>query len=199
MSTTVFTKVEFSLSALIEKIRLGEITLPDIQRPFVWPNTKVRNLFDSMLKGFPVGYLLFWANVVPEGIRHVGADLKQRVPSSLIVDGQQRLTSLYAVLTGTPIVRDDYRQERIRIAFRPADRVFDVTNAAIEKDAEFIPDPNCTLRGVVRVSEFVAIDGGNMQRSSTRDSFERFRMSGGRKICPASVRTTSKTGVANRL
>jgi hypothetical protein len=140
MSTTVFTKVEFSLSALIEKIRLGEIGLPDIQRPFVWPNTKVRNLFDSMLKGFPVGYLLFWANVVPEGIRHVGADLKQRVPSSLIVDGQQRLTSLYAVLTGTPIVRDDYRQERIRIAFRPTDRVFDVTNVAIGMDAEFIPD-----------------------------------------------------------
>jgi hypothetical protein len=140
MSTTVYTKVEFNLSALIEKIRLGEIALPDIQRPFVWPNTKVRNLFDSMLKGFPVGYLLFWANVVPEGIRHVGADLKQRVPSSLIVDGQQRLTSLYAVMTGTPIVREDFRPERIRIAFRPADRTFDVTNAAIEKDAEFIPD-----------------------------------------------------------
>lgn len=156
MSATVFTKVEFNLSALIEKIALGEIALPDIQRPFVWPNTKVRNLFDSMLKGFPVGYLLLWANIVPEGIRHVGVDLKQRVPSSLIVDGQQRLTSLYAVLTGTPVVREDYRQERIRIAFRPADRFFDVTNAAIEKDVEFIPDVSQLWIGDLAPIRFVA-------------------------------------------
>ncbi len=58
----------------------------------------------------------------------------------MIVDGQQRLTSLYAVLTANEIVTEDYSKARIRIAFRPRDATFDVTNAAIEKNAEFMPD-----------------------------------------------------------
>ena len=48
MSETVFTKVDYDLGALVKYIGLGEIGLPDIQRPFVWPNAKVRDLFDSM-------------------------------------------------------------------------------------------------------------------------------------------------------
>lgn len=57
-------------------------------------------------------------------------------PVFLIVDGQQRLTSLYAVITGSKVVRDDYSEGRIRIAFRPTDATFSVTDAAIEKDPE---------------------------------------------------------------
>lgn len=62
MEATLFKQVGYSLSKLIEDIDIGEIGLPDIQRPFVWTTAKVRNLFDSMYKGFPVGYLLFWIN-----------------------------------------------------------------------------------------------------------------------------------------
>jgi len=62
MKATLFKEVGYSLSKLIEDIDVGEIGLPDIQRPFVWNQAKVRDLFDSMYKGFPVGYLLFWAN-----------------------------------------------------------------------------------------------------------------------------------------
>ncbi len=54
--TTLFKEVNYSLTKLIQDIEVGEIGLPDIQRPFVWSNTKVRDLFDSMYKGFPVGY-----------------------------------------------------------------------------------------------------------------------------------------------
>ncbi|MBM4084114.1 MAG: DUF262 domain-containing protein [Planctomycetes bacterium] len=140
MSVTLFKEVSYSLAKLIEDIDMGEIGLPDIQRPFVWGNAKVRDLFDSMYKGFPVGYLLFWANGLPGGHRQIGADPKQKVPRLLIVDGQQRLTSLYAVLKGAPIVRKDYRTERIFIAFRPTDQKFEVTDAAIRRDAEYIPD-----------------------------------------------------------
>ncbi len=60
MSKTVFTKVDYNLGTLIQYIGLGGIGLPDIQRPFVWKNAKVRDLFDSMYRGYPVGYLLFW-------------------------------------------------------------------------------------------------------------------------------------------
>ena len=140
MSKTLFKEVSYSLSKIIEDIDLGEIGLPELQRPFVWPNTKVRDLFDSMYRGFPVGYLLFWANGVTEGHRQIGEQPKQRIPRLLIVDGQQRLTSLYAVLKGLAVVRDNYRQERIFIAYRPRDQLFEVADAAIQRDPECISD-----------------------------------------------------------
>lgn len=139
MSNVLFTEVTYPLSNLLENIELGEIGLPEIQRPFTWPNTKVRDLFDSMYKGFPVGYLLFWANGAG-GHRVIGTNIKQKVPRLLIVDGQQRLTSLYAVLKGIQVVRSNYQKERIYIAFRPSDQIFEVTDATIRRNPEFISD-----------------------------------------------------------
>jgi len=140
MKATLFKEVGYSLSKLIADIDLGEIGLPDIQRPFVWTPSKVRDLFDSMYKGFPVGYLLFWSNSAADGSRQIGTDPYKKVPRLLIVDGQQRLTSLYAVLKGRPIVREDYSTQRIHIGFRPRDAKFEVADAAIRRDPEYIPD-----------------------------------------------------------
>ncbi len=140
MNTTLFKEIGYSLLLIIEDIEMGEIGLPELQRPFVWPNTKVRDLFDSMYKGFPVGYLLFWANGVGDSHREIGSNAKQKYPRLLIVDGQQRLTSLYAVLKGKTVLRDNYRHEHISIAFRPSDQKFEVSDAAIIKNPEFIPD-----------------------------------------------------------
>jgi uncharacterized protein with ParB-like and HNH nuclease domain len=127
MSETVFTKVEFTLGFLMDAIQLGTIGLPEIQRPFVWKNAKVRNLFDSMYQGFPVGYLLLWENGA-EDSRAIGVDGKQKVPQQLIVDGQQRLTSLYAVIKSVPVVRENYDAERIEIAFNPLAGKFEVAD-----------------------------------------------------------------------
>ena len=102
MNKTVYKKIDYDLSGLISDIRIGDIALPELQRPFVWKNAKVRNLFDSMYRGFPVGFFLFWEPSVVEGARTIGTDGKQKTPRLLVVDGQQRLTSLYAVMTGTP-------------------------------------------------------------------------------------------------
>jgi len=122
-------------------IDLGDIGLPDIQRPFVWPTTKVRDLFDSMYRGFPVGYLVFWSNGQINKARHIGLEEKgHSFPSLLIVDGQQRLTSLYSVFRGKPVLDENYQPRRLKIAFRPRDGRFEVSDAAIEKDPEFIPD-----------------------------------------------------------
>jgi len=140
MSDTVFKEIGYSLDTLISEIESGEIDLPEIQRPFKWKNPKVRDLFDSMYRGFPVGYLLFWANGLPNGHRQIGTDTKQRVPRLLIVDGQQRLTSLYAVMKGAEVLRENYRKERIFIAFSPKDDVLQVADAAVKNNAEFIPD-----------------------------------------------------------
>lgn len=140
MAQVLFRKVDYSLTKLMEDIDIGEIGLPDIQRPFVWPDTKVRDLFDSMYKGYPVGYLLFWENGLPGEHRVIGTNGKQKAPRLLIVDGQQRLTSLYAVLRGKPVLRKDYNAERIIIAFNPKQRKFEVANSVIRRDPEWIPD-----------------------------------------------------------
>lgn len=139
MTTTLFKEVSYALSKLINDIEMGEIGLPDIQRPFVWKNAKVRDLFDSMYRGYPVGYFLFWENQVGTKTKRIGATDHQKVPQLLIVDGQQRLTSLFAVLKGIPVVRENYETEKIEIAFRPTDGAFQVCDAAIRKDPEFLP------------------------------------------------------------
>jgi len=147
MSEILFKEIGYTVEKLNSEIESGEIGLPDIQRPFKWRNPKVRDLFDSMYRGFPVGYLLFWANGLPDGHRQIGTDAKQRVPRLLIVDGQQRLTSLYAVIKGAEVVRENYRKERIFIAFSPKDEVLRVTDAAVRNNAEFIPDISVLWRG----------------------------------------------------
>lgn len=106
---TCFKKVDYDLSGLLHYIDIGDMGLPDIQRPFVWSKAKVRDLFDSMYRGFPVGYLLFWANGAVDGARQIGTDGKQKAPNLLIVDGQQRLTSLYSVLRGKQVLDSDYK------------------------------------------------------------------------------------------
>jgi len=138
---TCFKKVDYALSGLLHYIEIGDIGLPDIQRPFVWSNAKVRDLFDSMYRGFPVGYLLFWENGSGEMAKQIGLGHKQhKVPARLIVDGQQRLTSLYAVFRGKKVLDEDYRERQIEVAFRPRDGKFDVADAAIRKDPEWIPN-----------------------------------------------------------
>lgn len=138
MAAALFKDATYSVARLVEDIQRGTIALPDIQRPFVWHASKVRSLFDSMYRGFPVGFLLFWETGTDPGARQIGSG--DAAPRLLIVDGQQRLTSLFAVMTGASVLREDYTTARIRIAFRPADATFAVTDAAIEKDPEYIPD-----------------------------------------------------------
>ena len=158
MAITVFKDSSYSLSTLLEEIDRGEIALPDIQRPFVWKSAKVRDLFDSMYRGFPVGNLLFWATGAEMGARRIGTHAHEAAPRLMIVDGQQRLTSLYTVLTGKEVLRDDYTASRIRIAFRPRDGSFEVADAAVVKDPEFIHDVSILWDGggrAKKVREFL--------------------------------------------
>lgn len=136
---TLFTTTAYSLASLVEDIDQGKIGLPDIQRPFVWPNVNVRNLFDSLYRGYPAGYLLFWETGADAGTRTIGVK-GVKAPSLAIVDGQQRLTSLYAVVKGREVLRSDFKRERIRIAFSPLQGRFEVADASTVKDKSFIPD-----------------------------------------------------------
>jgi len=166
VAITEFKDSSYQLSTLLDEIRRGEIGLPDIQRPFVWNSSKVRELVDSMYKGFPVGFLLFWATGAEAGARRIGTDDSEAAPRLMIIDGQQRLTGLYSVITGKPIVWEDYTEGRIRISFRPRDQVFAVTDAAIEKNPEYVTDISTLW-----------IDGG--KRRVTRAFMERLQESKG--------------------
>ena len=138
---TCFKRVDYDLSSLLHFIDIGDIGLPDIQRPFVWPNAKVRDLFDSMYRGFPVGNLLFWENANTNGVKQIGfGDKAHTVPARLIVDGQQRLTSLFSVFRAKKVLDANYAERSIEIAFRPRDGKFDVADAAIRRDPEWIPN-----------------------------------------------------------
>jgi hypothetical protein len=138
------------IDTLFTWIKTGEIAIPEIQRPFVWDATKVRNLLDSLFKGFPVGFLIAW--------RNPNVRLKDGTTSSgkrILIDGQQRVTALMASLLGREVVNKDYREVRIRIAFHPGDKRFEVSNPAIAKDAAWLPDiavvfdPNTSLFDLV--------------------------------------------------
>jgi len=135
---TLFKEVNYNLTTLIQQIDLGVIGLPDIQRPFVWKDTKVRDLFDSMYKGYPVGYFLFWANANVEGTKGIGTSIKQKNPTLLIVDGQQRLTSLYAVVKGQEVLRENYEKANIIISFNPLEEKFEIPDASTKKNPRFL-------------------------------------------------------------
>ncbi len=155
MAGTLFNQVNYTVGTLVQAIEMGSIGLPHIQRPFVWPNTKVRDLFDSMYRGYPVGHLLFWKNGLAGEHRTIGTGSKQLPPNLLIVDGQQRLVSLYAVLRGVKVVREDYSEEQIEIAFDPLRETFQVADAATRRDRAYIPNvsevlaPGADLFGIV--------------------------------------------------
>lgn len=137
----LFKDADYNLAKLTEDINAGVIGLPDIQRPFVWSDTQVRDLFDSMYRGYPVGYLLFWENAHQEHTRTIGDRSEQRRPPRfLIVDGQQRLTSLFAVVKGREVVRENYEKEKIVISFHPLTEKFVVPDAATRNNPEYIQD-----------------------------------------------------------
>ncbi len=65
MATQRFSHTQYPINALVENIDSGELSLPDLQRPFVWKRSRVRDLFDSLYHGYPAGYFLFWSTPAP--------------------------------------------------------------------------------------------------------------------------------------
>jgi hypothetical protein len=135
MATQRYSVTPHPIETLLTWVKSGEIAIPEIQRPFVWEATKVRNLLDSLYQGYPVGYLIAWRNPTVK--------LKDGTPSvgkRILIDGQQRVTALMAALLGREVLTKDYETARIRIAFHPLEERFEVANPAIRKDVSWIED-----------------------------------------------------------
>ena len=135
MSTQRYSVTPHPIETLLTWVKSGEIAIPEIQRPFVWDATKVRNLLDSLYRGYPVGYLIAWRNPTVK--------LKDGTSSAgkrILIDGQQRVTALMAALLGREVLTKNYETLRIRIAFHPQEERFEVANPAIRKDVSWIED-----------------------------------------------------------
>ena len=135
MSTQRYSVTPHPIETLLIWVKSGEIAIPEIQRPFVWEATKVRNLLDSLYQGYPVGYLIAWRNPTVK--------LKDGTSSAgkrILIDGQQRVTALMAALLGREVLTKDYETVRIRIAFHPQEERFEVANPAIRKDVAWLED-----------------------------------------------------------
>ena len=135
----IFKTVSWQVDQLISGVQQGSISLPDLQRPFVWPATKVRDLFDSMYRGYPVGTLMFWDVSEEDSTRAISGTATISAAHQ-IVDGQQRLTSLYAAMKGLEVQDDSYRRKSIKIAFHPSTERFEVATAATARSTEWIHD-----------------------------------------------------------
>jgi len=135
METQHYSVNQQSISNILGWVQSGEVAIPEIQRPFVWNATKVRDLIDSLYKGYPAGYVIIWKNPdvkIKDGVTSEG--------KKIIIDGQQRIIALQASLLGRSLVNKDYQKTNIKIAFKPTEERFEVSNPAISKDNSWIPD-----------------------------------------------------------
>ncbi len=141
MGKELFTNIPSKVKNLIDDVRIGKIGLPDLQRPFVWQDNKVRDLFDSMLRGYPIGYVMLWESPVDYNEKKDSIGTNKKIyeePKELVIDGQQRLTALVAAMYGIKVKDKNYNEREIKISYNPLTREFAVWTTVIEKDPEWI-------------------------------------------------------------
>ncbi len=134
-----FTLLQYSVSGILGLIETEQFVIPEIQRPFVWKRSQVRDLIDSLYNGYPTGYIITWKN----------PDVKTKDGSKsngkhVLIDGQQRITALMAAIAGKEVLDEDFNLDRIKIAFNPLatddSKRFAVQDASHLKDKRWIPD-----------------------------------------------------------
>ena len=146
MEVEKFTNESITIKGLLGLIETKDIAIPEIQRPFVWKNSQVRDLIDSLYKGYPTGYIILWKNP--------NVKLKDGTVSSgrkVIIDGQQRITALMAAVAARKVFNSEFKETPIKIAFNPFAaleylngnsevEIFAVQTPAHLKSKHWIPD-----------------------------------------------------------
>jgi hypothetical protein len=143
MENEKYSNYPLSISAILGLIEANDIAIPEIQRPFVWKKTQVRDLIDSLYKGYPTGYIILWKNP--------NVKLKDGTISSgkkVLIDGQQRITALMTAIAGRTVFNSEYKEDRIKIAFNPLaarskdseTELFAVSTPALQKSKKWISD-----------------------------------------------------------
>ncbi|EIE40295.1 DUF262 domain-containing protein [Mycoplasmopsis canis] len=126
------------------------ISVPEIQRPFVWKTSQVRDLIESLYNGYPIGYIIISNS---KGIRKRDGELSKN--EKLLIDGQQRITSIWAALLKVPTIDKYYKEKTITISFNPRKEKFETLNPAIEKDKEWISDISIFFKKDAQSDKFI--------------------------------------------
>jgi hypothetical protein len=137
-------KIDTTVGKLVDMIKDGDLRLPEMQRRYVWPATRVRDLLDSLYRGYPSGTILVWETdrEMPSRDLDIGQQKGAFGGHRLLLDGQQRLTSLSAVVRGLPV---DVRGRK-----KPIDILFNLGHPegppieVLEVDDEAPEDPDDT-------------------------------------------------------
>ena len=138
------------IETLLSWVKSGEIAIPEIQRPFVWDATKVRDLMDSLYQGYPIGYVIAWRN---PNVRLKDGSISEG--KKILIDGQQRVTALSAAILGDYVVDKTYKRIKIKIAFNPIEEKFEVQNPAILKDKVWLYDISEAITGSIGILKLV--------------------------------------------
>lgn len=131
----IYTVTPQSVETILAWVKSKEIAIPEIQRPFVWERTDVRDLLDSLYSGFPVGYLITWKNPTVR-LKSGGLSSGRKI----LIDGQQRVTALMTSLLGEKVLNDDYEDLRMVVSFNPLTEALEVANVALKNDPFWIFD-----------------------------------------------------------
>lgn len=139
MNGEKFSLMQYPVSAILGFIEADDFIIPEIQRPFVWKRSQVRDLIDSLYNGYPTGYIITWKN--PDVMTKDGQKSNGK---KILIDGQQRITALMAAIVGKEVLDSDFNKDRIKIAFNPfpedESKRFAVQDASHLKDKRWIPD-----------------------------------------------------------
>lgn len=143
MDKQKYNNYPLAISQILGLIEANDIAIPEIQRPFVWRRSQVRDLMDSLYKGYPTGYIIIWKN---PSVKLKDGSISEG--KKVLIDGQQRITALMTAIAGKTIVFDDYTEGRVKIAFdpfaaisgNPDAELFAVQTSAHLKSKRWIPD-----------------------------------------------------------
>ena len=143
MDKQKYNNYPLAISQILGLIEANDIAIPEIQRPFVWRRSQVRDLMDSLYKGYPTGYIIIWKN---PSVKLKNGSLSEG--KKVLIDGQQRITALMTAIAGKTVVFDDYSEGRVKIAFdpfavvseNPDAELFAVQTPAHLKSKRWIPD-----------------------------------------------------------
>lgn len=168
MNAQKYSVNQHQISTFLAFVKDGQIAIPEVQRPFVWDSTRVRDLIDSLYRGYPIGYVITWQN---PNVRLKDGKLSEG--KKILIDGQQRITALRAAVLGEDVVNKEYDKVKIKIAFNPLTETFEVMNPAILKDKTWIPDISEVLnnRGLIKLVNNYISDNPGADVNKVEESF----------------------------
>jgi len=158
MDKQKYNNYPLTISQILGLIEANDIAIPEIQRPFVWRKAQVRDLMDSLYKGYPTGYIIIWKNPT---VKLKNGQMSEG--KKVLIDGQQRITALMTAIAGKNVVFSDYSEGRVKIAFdpfavlsgSPDAEIFAVQTPAHIKSKRWIPDISEIFKSDFRTLRFL--------------------------------------------